>query len=949
MYAGFTLAIVAALALGVLTWYAAWQSQAASDYVRDTRQVMQTLTATEASFNRAEAAQRGYINLRRQSFVDERDDAIEALTNHLATLSRWRQGGPEQQRRIQNLRAAFDDRLQAYREVQALYDAGKPVVLEDRLVASQRLLGRIRSQLAEIEGELQADLAAHEAEAERQSAISRLLFLVFGAALVALLLLMFWRVRADLLGRAEAEADAARERALNGLHARALTLFNAKPDRKAVLEGTLALLAESDGGLFPVSAFYSLEEWGSLRLVAAHGTPSDTKALLDAHDGPLGRAALGGEPVLLQGLDAAHGLRIETGLAVLKPAALLMAPVGYQGRRFGVMVLGSSRALQERDRQFVERLAAQLGVALNNLSQLDGLNLLASELRERGEDIQRKNEQLELASRLKSEFVASMSHELRTPLNAVIGFSEILRDGLVGPLAPQQRQYVNDIYESGRHLLSLINDILDLSKIEAGQMNLSLSAERPAQLAASGLSVVRERAAARRVELVGQVPDDLGLVVLDSRRTLQIVFNLLSNAVKFTPEGGQVTLSMARVPRAQAMSRAASEHSRLFPPAGAVTPDFLEIRVADTGIGIEPGALRELFQPFKQVDSSLSKRYEGTGLGLTMTQRLVELHGGGLELYSRPGEGSVFTVWLPWRPPEVMAGGAAEAAALPPPAAGLPAPPPAAVPGPATPPAPGANGSARILVIEDDTTAARVLRLQLESHGYQVKVVPDAETGLGEATAWRPDAIVLDVILPGMDGWDMLTRLKEAAATQRIPVVIVSITDEPRRGFALGASQVLVKPVEREDLLAALSSMGIAVSSEPGRVLVVDDDPKAVTLVSTHLEAAGFRPVCAFSGEEALAIVRRQRPDLIILDLMMPRMTGFDVLDALARQPETAGIAILVLTAKLVTDEDRAVLRGRVQTILEKAEYQPNQLVAEVRRALHRQRVEPGHRPTNDR
>ncbi|MFN6995265.1 MAG: response regulator, partial [Aquincola tertiaricarbonis] len=274
---------------------------------------------------------------------------------------------------------------------------------------------------------------------------------------------------------------------------------------------------------------------------------------------------------------------------------------------------------------------------------------------------------------------------------------------------------------------------------------------------------------------------------------------------------------------------------------------------------------------------------------------------------------------------------------------------PAAVPGPAAPPAPGANGSARILVIEDDTTAARVLRLQLESHGYQVKVVPDAETGLGEATAWRPDAIVLDVILPGMDGWDMLTRLKEAAATQRIPVVIVSITDEPRRGFALGASQVLVKPVEREDLLAALSSMGIAVSSEPGRVLVVDDDPKAVTLVSTHLEAAGFRPVCAFSGEEALAIVRRQRPDLIILDLMMPRMTGFDVLDALARQPETAGIAILVLTAKLVTDEDRAVLRGRVQTILEKAEYQPNQLMAEVRRALHRQRVEPGHRPTNDR
>ncbi|MEF7613154.1 response regulator [Aquincola sp. MAHUQ-54] len=928
VYAGFTLAIAAALALGVLTWIAAGQSQEAAAFVRETRTLLLTLTAAESSFNRAEAAQRAFINLQRPVYLEERDAAILHLSSQLDELERGTAGIPGQAQRVSALRAALEDRQQAYREVQALFAAGQPVSLESRLAASQRLLGRIRQLLSEMNTDIRRRLEAREALAAEQANTAKTRFFVFGAALVLLLGLMFWRVRSDLLARARAEAEASRERELNAMHARALTLFNAKPDRGAVLEGTLALLAD-DGGLFPISAFYGLEEWGSLRLLAARGVPADTKPLLDVHDGTIGRVALQGERVYLETFDEGEGLRIETGLATLKPAALLMVPVSHQGRRFGVLVLGAARRLPERDQQFVERLAAQLGVALHNLAQLDGLNLLARELRDRGEDIQRKNEQLEHANRLKSEFVASMSHELRTPLNAVIGFSEILRDGLVGTMAPQQVEYVNDIYQSGRHLLALINDILDLSKIEAGQMTLSLGAESPSVLAGSGLAVVRERAAARRITLHEEVAPDLGRLLVDSRRTLQVLFNLLSNAVKFTPEGGHVTLSMARVAKESVLQRGPSEHSRLFPPACAEVAHYLEIRVADTGIGIAPAALRELFQPFKQIDSSLSKRYEGTGLGLTTTQRMVELHGGGLEFYSREGEGSVFTVWLPWREPGE---GAVRLATL---------PPPRGAGGEEGEEGEDAAGQTRILVIEDDATAAQLVRVQLESHGYKISVVPDAEQGLAAALQWRPHAIVLDVILPGMHGWDMLARLKEVAATQRIPVVIVSITDEPHRGFALGASQVLMKPVDRDDLLAALASMGLSPDGEPGRVLVVDDDPRAVTMVCTHLEAAGFAPLCAFSGEEALSIVRSQRPDLIVLDLMMPRMSGFDVLEVLARRPETASIAILVLTAKLVTEQDREMLRGRVQTILEKADFQPNQLVAEVRRALHRRRLEP--------
>ena len=800
---------------------------------------------------------------------------------------------------------------------------GTEYSIDKRIELGAQAVASIRPHIEVLLAEEESLLNEREALQQARSRGTMWIFLAFVGLLLVLLPSTFLRMARDLKARGEAEARMAAERAYDTAQAQALTLYNGENDRQRVLDGTLALLAEN--GLFPVSAFYAYDEWaGGLRLTADRATPGDIKRMLRLDEGPLGTAAREGRVVYLEDLQDERTLTIETGLAQVRPAALLMCPVQYQGRLLGVMALGASRQLAERDREFVQRMCSQLAVALNNLSHLEEMSLLTEQLRSRGEDIQRKNAELERASRMKSEFLANMSHELRTPLNAIIGFSEIMKDGLTGDLTDEQREYVQDIHASGKHLLSLINDILDLSKVESGQVTLDLQESDPEALAASSMSVLRERATTARVKLAVQCPPGIGRLCMDMRKAKQIVYNLVSNALKFTPEGGSVTLAKERVPADRVQGFKSEAGTRVFPPAEGRFDHFLELRVTDSGIGIAPGDLEQLFQAFVQIDSSLSRQYAGTGLGLTMVKRLAELHGGGLMVRSAEGRGSMFVVWLPWREaiaPAVEEGRSAAPASLPAVVAELPV-----VSRP--------DGKPLVLVVEDDPRAANLMRLQLESNGYAVEVATSAEEGLNRAAELRPTAMVLDIVLPGMDGWDMLARLKEQADTSHIPVVIVSITDEAQRGFALGAAQVLVKPVTQGDLLAALSAAGLDEPHTGARVLVVDDDPKAVALVSKHLQVAGYLPVGAYGGQEALDIVRSEAPALIVLDLMMPQVSGFDVVRGLRNHPDTAGIPIIVLTAKLLTHDDRALLSGKVQQVVEKTQFNSIGLLAEVKRAL---------------
>jgi PAS domain S-box-containing protein len=543
-----------------------------------------------------------------------------------------------------------------------------------------------------------------------------------------------------------------------------------------------------------------------------------------------------------------------------------------------------------------------------------------TELKAFARTLQQKNVELEDASRMKSEFLANMSHELRTPLNAIIGFSEVLRDGLIGTLTEQQRGFIGDIFSSGKHLLSLINDILDLSKVEAGKMILDLESVPIPSLFVNSLSIIREKAAARHIHLEMHVAEDLGAIQADARKVKQIVYNLLSNAVKFTIDGGNVTLRAGRVPRAAVGQLAGSWAGRTFSIAESAFTEFLEVSVSDSGIGISADGLEHLFKPFSQIDSGLARKFEGTGLGLAMVKILTELHGGAVAVESAVGEGSRFTAWLPVRGSEdeaVAPGKSAGSSRI----------------------APG--GARTVLMVEDDSKSADLLRVHLEAEGFHVLHAISAEVALAVAIQQPLSLITLDIMLPQMDGWEFLSRLKQVPALSLVPVVIISIVADRNRGFALGAAAVIQKPVSRQELYDSLAELGLFPVAD-GRslnVLVVDDDPKVVELVAVRIAGEGITVLRAYGGHAAIEVARRELPDVIVLDLMMPDVNGFDVVDALQQQPDTARIPIMVVTAKEITSDDRAKLNGFVATIMEKGEFDRDRFTAEVRRAMSGRRV----------
>jgi PAS domain S-box-containing protein len=538
-----------------------------------------------------------------------------------------------------------------------------------------------------------------------------------------------------------------------------------------------------------------------------------------------------------------------------------------------------------------------------------------TELRRFEQTLQQKNVELEDASRMKSEFLANMSHELRTPLNAIIGFSEILRDGLVGEMTEQQRGFIGDIFNSGKHLLELINDILDLSKIEAGKMTLDLEEVPVLALLENSLSIIREKAAARHLHLEMEAVEALASIQGDPRRIRQIVYNLLSNAVKFTSEGGHVGVRARRVPR-ELVGRADDNGTRRsFPLADNEFQEFLEISVTDSGIGISSEALEQLFKPFSQIDSGLARKFEGTGLGLAMVKRLAELHGGTVAVESVEGEGARFTVWLPLRASDEPAC-VFEQAPL---ALHL-----------------DASGGRTALVVEDDVKSADVIRVHLEAEGFTVLHAASAEAALVVAVQQPLALITVDILLREMDGWELLGRLKQIPGLQRVPVVIISIVADRGKGFALGAAAVMQKPISRQELYESLVDLGMlpVAPDRSLRILIVDDDPRAVELIARGIRGLVSIVLRAYGGREAIDTARRERPDLIVLDLIMPEVSGFDVVEALKLHRETADIPVLVVTAREITDEDRAKLKGDVAAIMEKADFDRDRLVAEVRRAM---------------
>ncbi|HXC41730.1 MAG TPA: response regulator, partial [Burkholderiales bacterium] len=582
----------------------------------------------------------------------------------------------------------------------------------------------------------------------------------------------------------------------------------------------------------------------------------------------------------------------------------------------------SDYELVVRDLNGVETVVSYNAATFHNRERkLQGVFAAARDVTERKRierTLEEKNVELEHATRMKSEFLATMSHELRTPLNAIIGFSEALKDGLMGAMSDTQQEYIGDIFSSGQHLLSLINDILDLSKVEAGMMALELEPVDLKELLASSLVIVKEKAAAQNISLQLDVGEDLGLAELDIRKTKQMVYNMLANAVKFSASGGRVVLAARRVSRDTVKTLSGEWPVHSFPLADNEYREFMEISVSDSGIGISREGMAKLFQAFSQIDSSLARKFEGTGLGLAMVRQMAELHGGTVAVASAPGEGARFAVWLPLRS------------------------------APASVPAPDQRGGAGMarsahaeriaLVIDDEDHSADLIRLLLEAEGFTVSRAATAEDALAMATVKTPSLITLDLQLPGSNGWDFLYEIRQIGALSSVPVVVVSGVDVGNMGLNRGASAVLQKPISRVLLKESLANLNL--NPEPGlthTVLIVDDDPKAVEVIAAFLPKPGYAVVRAYGGAEAIALAERLHPDLILLDLMMPEVSGFDVVEALQRAPDTAGIPVLVVTAKQITEQDRDALNsspGKVVRIVEKAGFNKTQFMSEVRRAL---------------
>ncbi|MDZ5455823.1 response regulator [Azohydromonas lata] len=907
--AGYIVAIVVVLVLTATSWSFTQRTSRAQAFVSHTHEVLSNVAAAEAALWRAESAQRAFLVSLGKLFLVERDTALNVLEQHVTALVRLTLDNPGQQLRIATLRTLLQERIAVYRRNESIAEPTNTMSAAQRLEVGAEVMERLQPMFRELAAEEYRLLRLREAQERNYLQSTRWIFGGLLMAILATVPLVFWQLTRQSRARARAEADAAMERNYTQLHGQALTLYNSATDPQAALEGALELLTAQP--VFQAAALYVRTDMQQWRAAANRGVPPEVAAVLLPDKGPAGEAVRQRRLVRVRSTDDDVSPVLSRWLASQGTVNVVLCPVAYAEQTLGLLGLAATSRLSSRECDFIEQLCAQLGVALHNLDQYHSLNELAARLQEQGQELQRKNAALEDAARSKSEFLANMSHELRTPLNAVIGFADVLHDGLVGELNPEQLEYIGEISSSGKHLLSLINDVLDLAKVEAGQMSLELEPLNPAELAASGMSMLRERALQQRVQLRAQVAQNLGLLQADLRKTRQILFNLLSNAVKFTPAGGEVSVHLQRVFRQQVQGVKSDGHTRVIPPAQTQHGEFLEITVRDSGIGIEPANLERLFQPFMQIDSTLSRQFTGTGLGLSLVLRLTELHGGGLRVHSVPQQGSAFTAWLPWRPAETVSE----------------TPPPAAYPL-------QLGEVPLVLVIDDDPSALDLMQIQLQSSGWRVETAGDAAQGLRAVHELHPQAIVLDLLLPGIDGWSLLAQLKQEPSTRDIPVVICSVIAQRQRGFVLGAAQVLTKPVSQQQLLSALAAVGLPLRGPAARVLLVDDDEQELQSLSQQLQAAGLTAEPVLGGTAALDAVARRRPDVIVLKLDMQGLSGFDTVQALNGRLDTADIPIIVLAAPTDGSRAREMLHSQVLGIVEKSEFSASILVSELRRAM---------------
>ncbi|MBL8164461.1 MAG: response regulator [Anaerolineae bacterium] len=627
-----------------------------------------------------------------------------------------------------------------------------------------------------------------------------------------------------------------------------------------------------------------------------------TIILIDEQNG-LGRVAaeypsIGnlGVPVLISGSPTYEALLSGSRPLVLpeastlgymqKPGArsTLLAPLVARDKVIGCIGLDNhtaGRVFSDDDLETCMTIVGQVALALSNVHLY---------------------EQALAANRLKSEFLANMSHELRTPLNAIIGYSEMLLSQMYGELNSKQIDRMTRVHSGGKHLLDLINDVLDLSKIEAGQLDLTLAPLSVSDILYDAVADLTPQAEAKGLTLTLNMPSELPAVKADVQRMRQILNNILDNAVKFTDTGG-VTLTVKAVTSREIPDLSTSLH--------AGNESWLAIIVTDTGIGISDEHQKMIFDAFTQVDGSSMRRYEGTGLGLAITQRLVRMHQGHIIVQSEPGKGSTFTILLPC----VVEENAAQTESW---------------------TKPQDSDQPLVLVIDDDPSALQLVRDYLSQYAYHVVGTTNPTQALEMARALHPAVIVTDVMMPELSGWEVLRQLKGDKETGGIPVIVLSIIEQKTVGYYLGAADYLVKPINREALLNAIDRVASIEPQYP--ILVVDDDIRDRSLLAEILERAGYQVAETENGADALRWLEDETASLILLDLLLGDMSGLDVLEKLRQNPETEDIPVIVITGGTITDETASEVKEYLAQVMQKSTLSGNSLVQQVQFALNRHR-----------
>jgi PAS domain S-box-containing protein len=515
-----------------------------------------------------------------------------------------------------------------------------------------------------------------------------------------------------------------------------------------------------------------------------------------------------------------------------------------------------------------------------------------TERKQAQEILVRSKEDAERATRFKDQFLSTMSHELRTPLSAILGFSELIADGRYGTLNARQRRYADNINKSGKHLLRLINDILDLSKIEAGRLELVTENVHLGSAFGEALSVMRPLAD-RKLQHLSQAAEKGLYVRVDATRFKQVLLNLLGNAVKFTPEGGHIQLM------------------------ATLEEDRVRIQVRDSGPGISADEQKRIFEAFYRLPTP-GEATEGTGLGLAITQRLVELHGSRLCLESELGKGSSFYFLLPIAKDAAKSTDRSGKSSA------------------------SLDQAHRILVIEDDAAAAEVISAYLTSAGYEVTICQQTQHAFKEAMDLQPDAITLDLFMKPTNGWDVLVQLKADERTTTIPVVVVTMVDQPGMGSVLGADEYLVKPVEKDTLVAAVARCIRARGSTPSRqpILVVEDHEATREVITELLQNNGYVVETAADGAQARASVAMSSPALVILDLLLPEVSGFDLISEWRSNPGTANLPVFVLTSKELSHDETKYLRANAEFLGHKQHDWQEDLLRQLQRAVPEHHLE---------